>query len=64
MTARAIGCWICVVSPPAEFFLFGTANTEPLHVFVAPYFGFGKFAVFLNDDSYRQSRKTQAKYDN
>jgi hypothetical protein len=45
-----------------KFFLFGAANTEPLHVFVAPYFGFRKFAVFLYDYSYRQPRKAQAQY--
>jgi hypothetical protein len=64
MTARAIGCRFGVVLPPAEFFLFGTANTEPLHIFVTSYFGFGEFAVFLNNNGDRQSRKAQAKYNN
>jgi hypothetical protein len=62
MIAKIICCRFCVVLPPAGFFLFGTMNAEPAHIFVASYFGFGKFAVFLYDNGYRQSRDTQAKY--
>jgi hypothetical protein len=46
-----------------KFFLFGAADAEFLHVFVAPYFGFGEFAVFLYDHGYRKPRETQAEYD-
>jgi hypothetical protein len=62
MFAKIICYRFCVVLPPAKFFLFGTTNAEPAHIFVAPYFGFGKFTVFLYDNGYRQSCDTQAKY--
>jgi hypothetical protein len=51
-----------MVSPLAEFFLFGATNTEPSHIFVVSYFGFREFAVLLYDHGYSQPRKTQAKY--
>jgi hypothetical protein len=64
MAARIIGCRFCAVLPPAEFFLFGAMNVEPSHIFVFSYFGFWKFAVLLDDNGYRQSHETQAKYNN
>jgi hypothetical protein len=62
LLGAAVARHVTIAARAVGFFLLGAANAEPLHIFVASYFGFGEFAVFLYDDAYRHAHDTQVKY--